>query len=57
MKNKEFPNKKRAGTEESFARSLDRPARPFFLRPRTDVRGRFEGKTGEGLTAVPRNGK
>lgn len=35
--------KKRAGTKESFTHSLDRPARPVFLRPRTDVRGRFEG--------------
>lgn len=44
MKIQEFPNRKRAGTKESFVHSLDRPARPVFLGPRTDVRGRFEEK-------------
>ena len=49
----EFQNKKRAGTKESFAHSLDRPARPVFLRPRTDVRGRFEGKRGAPHGGLP----
>ena len=39
--------------KESFVHSLDRPARPVFLRPRTDVRGRFEGENWGGPHGSP----
>lgn len=45
----------KAGGDEGIVctRSLDRPARPVFLRPRTDVRGRFEGKRGAPHGGLP----